>query len=210
MKTYFNTIPILLFLLPQFLPGQANCKSGCPTALASYYIQQGSNLTYISTIFDQKISQILLYNPKTIPNQDSIQFDTRINIPFSCDCLNGDFLGHTFNYITQTGDTYDRVATTVFANLTTEDWVQRVNVYEPTRIPNGATINVTVNCSCGDGHVSKDYGLFSTYPLRPGESLSTVADESGVAGEVLQRFNPGEDFSAGNGLVFVPAKGNYC
>ncbi|ESR63029.1 hypothetical protein CICLE_v10017678mg, partial [Citrus x clementina] len=188
------------------LQAQGKCNTGCQLALASYYVWEGSNLTYISNIFGEEIAQILLYNPN-IPNQNTILSDTRISIPFSCDCLNGDFLGHTFTYETQFGDTYEKVASFAFANLTTEDWVRRVNIYEPTRIPDYAFINVTVNCSCGDRHISRDYGLFTTYPLRPAQNLSSVAAEAGVAPQPLQRYNPGTNFSAGTGLVFVPARG---
>lgn len=200
---------IILFLLTfhlRLLQAQGKCNTGCQLALASYYVWEGSNLTYISNIFGEDIAQILLYNPN-IPNQNTIPSDTRISIPFSCDCLNGDFLGHTFTYETQFGDTYAKVASFAFANLTTEDWVRRVNIYEPTRIPDYAFINVTVNCSCGDRHISRDYGLFTTYPLRPAQNLSSVAAEAGVAPQSLQRYNPGTNFSAGTGLVFVPARG---
>ncbi|KAH0772089.1 hypothetical protein KY290_016070 [Solanum tuberosum] len=99
-----------------------------------------------------------------------------------------------------------------FANLTAEYWLKRVNNYDPTNIPNYAMINVTVNCSCGDGEVSDDYGLFATYPIRPGENLSTVAVGSGVSAELLEKFNPGLDFGSGSGIVFVPARdaqGNF-
>jgi chitin elicitor receptor kinase 1 len=85
--------------------------------------------------------------------------------------------------------------------------VQRVNTYPPNRIPVYVPINVTVNCSCGDRHVSKDYGLFMTYPLRPGENLSYVAAESGVPAALLELYNPGSNFSAGTGLVYLPARG---
>ncbi|KAA8515547.1 hypothetical protein F0562_018842 [Nyssa sinensis] len=173
--------------------------------MASYYVWQGSNLTYISNIFRRQIPDILRYNP-AVPNPDSIRAGSRINVPFSCECLNGEFLGHTFQYITQPDDTYGKVARVVFANLTTVDWVIRVNVYDPAQIPSFVPINVTVNCSCGDGHLSNDYGLFVTYPLRPGENLSSLAAESGVPAELLQRFNPGSDFGAGTGPVFVPAR----
>ncbi|XP_022716144.1 lysM domain receptor-like kinase 3 isoform X2 [Durio zibethinus] len=192
---------ILLYLL---IHVQAKCRTGCSLAFASYYVWEGSNLTYISTVFNQKISEILLYNPQ-VSSQDQIDAGTRINVPFSCDCLNGDFLGHTFSYFTQFGDTYDTIASISYANLTTEDWVRRVNVYNATRIPDHETINVTVNCSCGDRRVSRDYGLFSTYPLRPGENLSLISTESNVSAELLRRYNPGSNFSAGTGLVFVPA-----
>ncbi|KAL0407239.1 UNVERIFIED_CONTAM: Chitin elicitor receptor kinase [Sesamum latifolium] len=138
------------------------------------------------------------YNPH-VPNPDSIQTGTRLNIPFSCECLNGDFLGHTFHYITQKDDTYAKVARFAFANLTTDYWIQRVNVYDPTQVPDFVPINVTVNCSCGDAHVSRDYGLFATYPLRAGESLQSLAAETGVPGNLLERFN--------EGCILVPDQG---
>ncbi|KAK3021941.1 hypothetical protein RJ639_046140 [Escallonia herrerae] len=195
---------VLLLLICSFKT-EAKCRRGCELAMASYYVLEGSNLTYISSIFGRQIPDILRYNPH-VPNQDSIGANTRINVPFSCECLNGDFLGHTFAYVTQIGDTYDKIAKNAFANLTNEYWVQRVNMYDPTRIPDFVPINVTVNCSCGDRHVSRDYGLFATYPLRLGESLSSVATEVGVTEELLRRFNAESDFGAGTGLVFVPAK----
>ncbi|GKV53198.1 hypothetical protein SLEP1_g59735, partial [Rubroshorea leprosula] len=83
------------------------------------------------------------------------------------------------------GDTYDKVAQTVYTNLTTENWVHRFNIYDDTRILDYSPINVTVKCSCGDRRVSKDYGLFTTYPLRQGDNLSTVAAEAGVSMEIL-------------------------
>ncbi|KAL4628300.1 hypothetical protein ACB092_05G227200 [Castanea dentata] len=174
------------------LKTQAKCSTGCHLAIASYYVWQGTNLSYISDIFSQQVPEILKYNPKVL-NKDSIDSGTRLNVPFSCDCLNGDFLGHTFTYITQCGDTYDSIAKFPYSNLTNKNWLQRVNSYQPTRIPDYVPINVTVNCSCGDRHVSKN--------------LSSVAAESGVPAHLLELYNPGSNFSAGNGLVFVPAKG---
>lgn len=203
----FLLLVLQVLLLSSFkAKAKAKCKSGCKLALASYYVWEGSNLSYISSIFDQEIPEILKYNPK-LHNKDSIIAADRINVPFSCECLNSDFLGHTFTYKTEFGDTYVKIASTAFANLTTEDWVNRVNTFQPTRIPADTLINVTVNCSCGDAHVSKDYGLFMTYPLRPTENLSSVAANAGVPAEQLEEYNPGYNFSAGIGIVFVPAKG---
>ncbi|KAL4388748.1 hypothetical protein GQ457_09G001210 [Hibiscus cannabinus] len=197
---------ISLVFLALFIRAEANCKTGCSLAFASYYVWQGSNLTYISTVFNKRIPEILVYNPH-VSNPDEIYVGTRINVPFSCDCLHGGFLGHTFGYFTQLGDTYRDIAGKAYANLTTEDWVRRVNVYNDTMIPDHVIINVTVNCSCGDRRVSKDYGSFLTYPIRPGEGLSVVAAEANVSAEVIGRYNPGVDFTAGSGLIFVPAKG---
>ncbi|EXB77037.1 Proline-rich receptor-like protein kinase PERK8 [Morus notabilis] len=212
LKKRSRRTPLVMFLLVlevllmSSFKAKAKCKSGCKLALASYYVWEGSNLTYISAIFGKEISEILKHNPN-VANKDSILTGERVNVPFSCECLNSDFLGHTFIYKAEFGDTYDKIANTVFANLTTEDWVHRVNTYKPTRIPTGSPINVTVNCSCGDVHVSKDFGLFATYPLRPAENLSSVAEAAGVSSGLLEKYNPGYNFSAGTGIVFVPAKG---
>lgn len=181
----------------------AKCTAGCSLAMASYYLSVGSNITYISQLFGLPPQQIQRYNP----GQDAMRVGSRVNIPFSCECINGDFLGHTFTYIAQTDDTYYKIASVAFANLTTAYWVERVNTFDPTQIPDMEPINVTLNCSCGDRHVSKDYGLFVTYPLRPGEGLSSIARELTVPDKLLERFNPDKNFSDGSAIVFLPAKG---
>lgn len=111
-----------------------------------------------------------------------------------------------FRYSVQPEDTYDKVATEHYANLTTEAYLERTNSFPATNIPPSATLNVSVNCSCGDESVSKEYGLFVTYPLRPEDSLDAIASASGVPAETLQRYNPGVDFRSGSGIVFVPGK----
>jgi len=213
MTTHSTTKPKphhLFLLLVQLLIStrvKGKCDSGCNLALASYYIGEGKNFTYISTLFGKPTSEILKYNP-SVKDANVIKSGTRINVPFSCDCLNSVFLGHTFSYQIRHGDTYKVVAQTDFSNLTTEDWVSRVNSYPSNVIPDNVNINVTINCSCGNRHVSKHYGLFLTYPLRLGDDLQGLAAESGVPAELLVRYNPASDFSSGIGLVFVPAKGN--
>lgn len=59
--------------------------------------------------------------------------------------------------------------------------------------------------------MSTDYGLFETYPIRPEDSLSSIAQAFGIDGSLIQKYNPDVDFSTGNfsatkGIVFVPAK----
>ncbi|CAL5394033.1 unnamed protein product [Camellia sinensis] len=187
------------------VPVESKCSKGCDLALASYYVWPESNLTFISKVMSVQISDILSYNPQ-IPNQDSVQSDIRINIPFPCDCINGDFFAHVFKYTFRVNDIYEKVAGKYYANLTTTEWVQKFNSYDPNRIPDGAQINVTVNCSCSDSSVSKDYGLFMTYPLRPEDSLDSIATETNLTTAVLKSYNPDANFSAGSGLVYIPAK----
>ncbi|CAL1397571.1 unnamed protein product [Linum trigynum] len=195
------------FVFVCFLSVEAKCRSGCDLAFASYYVSEGVNLTYISGIFSQPVSQILRYNSGA-----AVAAGGKIRIPFPCECLNADFLGHTFSYVTQPGDTYSKIAADVFANLTTDDWVHRVNLYDTTRIPDYAAINVTLNCSCGDPGVSRSYGVFSTFPLRSGDSVASLSASTGLPPDLIRRYNPSSNFSAGSGLVFLPARdenGNY-
>lgn len=185
---------------------ESKCSRTCDLALASYNLWKGVDLNFIATTFSRDVSEIQSFNPQ-ITNIDLIIVGERVNVPFSCGCIDREFLGTTFVYSAKQNDTYSIIAEKYFANLTTVEWLQRFNTYAPTNIPIDAPINVTVNCSCGNSSVSKDYGLFVTYPLEPGENLSTIANQSGLPPQLLQDYNPDSDFSRGSGLVFIPGKG---
>ncbi|KAI3703991.1 hypothetical protein L1987_74192 [Smallanthus sonchifolius] len=204
-----NKSSSLLFLISTCFTSlvRSICTRGCDLALGSYYLEPQNDIVSISQSINTSITNILNYNPDTISNKDSLPVFTRLIVPFSCECLNGDFLGHVFNYEFRSVDTYERVAEEMYANLTTGDWIRRFNVYDPNRVPDHVIINVTVNCSCGDGSVSKDYGLFVTYPLRPGESLESVSLAANLSSELVRRYNPGVNFSQGSGLVYIPGRG---
>ncbi|KAK4279213.1 hypothetical protein QN277_016948 [Acacia crassicarpa] len=208
----FLVLFVVFFALASiFASAKSQCSETCDRALASYFIQKGTNLTYISKVMKSQLvstpDDIVSYNKDTVPNKDSLSAFIRVNVPFPCECINGEFLGHTFQYDVQTGDTYDQVATTHYANLTTVDWLRKFNSYPTDNIPDTGTLNVTVNCSCGNRDVSKDYGLFITYPLRLGETLGSVASDVGFNDTgLLQRYNPSVNFNQGSGLVFIPGK----
>ncbi|PSS16134.1 LysM domain receptor-like kinase [Actinidia chinensis var. chinensis] len=193
-----------LVIVSLCVTAESKCSRGCDLALGSYYVSRDLNLEYIAKVMNGSVEEIGSYN--NLSNTDSIQWGTRMNVPFSCDCINGEFFGHVFLYDILSGDTYDKVATTYYANLTTAAWLERFNEYPPSRIPDTGQLNVTVNCSCGNGSVSKEYGLFITYPLRPGETLESIAREVNITTDLLQRYNPSADFGAGTGLVYIPGK----
>ncbi|KAK9084782.1 hypothetical protein Sjap_025193 [Stephania japonica] len=151
------------------------CIRGCDLALASYTFSRYSNLSYVADLMHTTPQSILLYNPQ-IPNVNYVVTGERANIPFKCDCIgDGDFLGHVFEYNVRSGDTYEAVAAGAFANLTTPEWLRRFNVPD-----HGGKLNVVVNCSCGDTRVSREYGLFVTYPLARGEGAEAVARGLGL------------------------------
>ncbi|XVF21012.1 hypothetical protein REPUB_Repub12eG0053800 [Reevesia pubescens] len=210
-------ISILFFLISiSSISVESICSRGCDVALASYYVWEGTNLTFISEVLQSSLvpfstinfDTILNYN-KQVENKDSVKAFSRLNVPFPCDCINGEFLGHVFNYSVRSRDTYDKIATEYYSNLTTVEWLQQFNSFPATNIPDTATVNVTVNCSCGDADISKDYGLFVTYPLRPGETLNTVLNQSNLSSTLsglVQSYNPGVNFSSGTDLVYVPGR----
>ncbi|XP_010490292.2 PREDICTED: chitin elicitor receptor kinase 1-like [Camelina sativa] len=204
--------PLLLLLL--FLAVESKSMGSYGLALASYYVENELSLSiinlYLSSYDQFNYEPILRYN-RNIQNNNKnkdliIPIGSRVRVPFPCECQPGDFLRHNFTYRFQQINTYERVAIRRYANLTTEGSLQGRNPFPANNIPPSATLNVLVNCSCGDESVSKDYGLFVTYPLRPEDSLDMIANSSGVPGDVISRYNPGVDFSSRNRIVFVPGR----
>ncbi|KAL3572937.1 hypothetical protein D5086_026841 [Populus alba] len=203
---------ILLLLLCYSI--ESKCRKGCDLALASYYVWQDADLTFIAEVMQSSILKssdfdtILRYNPQ-LPSKDSLSSFIRINIPFPCDCIEGQFLGHFFNYNVRSQNTYTDVANTYYANLTTIPSLVYFNNYSEFNIPDNGKLNVSVNCSCGDSSVSKDYGLFMTYPLQPNDTLESIAKQNNVTQELLQRYNVGFNFSreTQTGVVYIPTKG---
>ncbi|KAK7385843.1 hypothetical protein VNO78_31757 [Psophocarpus tetragonolobus] len=190
---------------------ESKCVKGCDVALASYYVSPGQILLEnITRLMESRVisnsNVITSYNEGKIYNNILLSF-TRLNIPFPCDCIDGEFLGHVFEYSAAAGDTYDSIAKVTYVNLTTVELLRRFNSYGQNDIPANAKVNVTVNCSCGSSQVSKRYGLFITYPLRPGNNLADIANETQVDAELLQKYNPGVNFGKESGIVFIPGRG---
>lgn len=187
-----------------------SCKSGCDLALASLFIWPEMNLPIISQLFDNvSYDDILAWNNHI--TSTFIASESRVNVPFRCDCLNnGEFLGHVFQYYNvSAGDTYGLIATRHYSNLTNKELLIRDNSYEDGNIPDDVTLNVTVKCSCGNKDVSKDYGLFITYPMRPGENLSYIASVTNTSSRLIEMYNPRVNFSAGSGLLYIPGRGEF-
>ncbi|KAM3285442.1 chitin elicitor receptor kinase 1 [Capsicum chacoense] len=200
----FKLVIGILVLNILWVGAKSQCSDGC-NALASFYAWNGSNLTFISNTFSTTIKNILSYNPQ-ITNPDIIQFQSRVNVPFSCSCIDGKFMGHHFGVQVKTRTTYPRIARLYCSNLTTVEKLQESNRYDPNNVPANSIVNVIVNCSCGNSHVSEDYGLFITYPLRPNENLVTLANDFNLPQKLLEDYNPGANFNRGSGLVFIPGR----
>ncbi|XP_078167487.1 chitin elicitor receptor kinase 1-like isoform X2 [Carex rostrata] len=191
---------------------ESKCPKTCHLALGSYYVSSSAvfisdfSLTYIASLFQMTHEEALLYNP-IIAYHDYIEAGQRVNVNFSCDCIDNSFLGHTFQYTVQSGDAYKRIAKDNYANLTNTYSLVKFNSYDPANsVPTGATLNVTVNCSCGKRSVSDQYGLFETYPLQFGENASSVASTYNISAELVEEYNPGVNFSSVGAILYVPTR----
>lgn len=191
---------------------ESKCIKGCDLALASYYVWPGISAGNITSLMHSNVltnsDDIKSYNKDKVFNGGVMLSLYRSNIPFPCDCIGGEFLGHVFEYSSVAGDTYDMIAMS-YSNLTTVELLKRFNNYDPNHIPVNAKVNVTVNCSCGNSLISKDYGLFITYPLRPGNNLQELSKETNIDAKLLQSYNPGINFSQESGIVFIPGRGMF-
>ncbi|KAL9242555.1 hypothetical protein vseg_016543 [Gypsophila vaccaria] len=196
---------VLLWMTDFCFVVESTCRKGCPLALASYYVWKNANITFIRQVLGTTENDVLSYNP-SVPDDDRLQSSIRVNVPFSCDCVGDEFLGHVFQYKAMKGDTYDVIAGTYYANLTTVSWMKKFNSFDADVIPVNAVVNVPVNCSCGNAAVSKKFGLFLTYPLRPEDTLGSIAQQTNSTPAMLQKYNPDINFGAGSGILFIPAE----
>nr|ACE81770.1 putative LysM receptor kinase SYM37A [Pisum sativum] len=211
MKLKNGLLLFFMFLDCIFFKVESKCVIGCDIALASYYVMPLVQLSNITTFMQSKLvtnsfEVIVRYNRDIVFSNDNLFSYFRVNIPFPCECIGGEFLGHVFEYTANEGDTYDLIANTYYASLTTVEVLKKYNSYDPNHIPVKAKVNVTVNCSCGNSQISKDYGLFITYPLRPRDTLEKIARHSKLDEGVIQSYNLGVNFSKGSGVVFFPGR----
>jgi chitin elicitor receptor kinase 1 len=84
--------------------------------------------------------------------------------------------------------------------------LQQVNSYDANALPPGAAVNISINCSCGDGQISKDYGLFLTIPRTNAtiDSLSNLSSIYRIPYKFLSEYNRYVDFAHTPGIAVVP------
>ncbi|RHN57376.1 putative protein kinase RLK-Pelle-LysM family [Medicago truncatula] len=213
MKLKNGLLLFFMFLECVFSKVESKCVKGCDVALASYHVMLPFTYQNITSFMQSKIVSvsslsdvIISYNKGKVSKNGNLFAFSRVNIPFPCECIGGDFLGHVFEYSAKEGDTYDLIANSYYASLTTVELLKKFNSYDQDHIPAKAKVNVTVNCSCGNSQISKDYGLFITYPLRTDDTLQKIANQSNLDEGLIQSYNSGVNFSNGSGIVFIPGR----
>uniref|UniRef100_A0A0E0QTM5 Protein kinase domain-containing protein n=1 Tax=Oryza rufipogon TaxID=4529 RepID=A0A0E0QTM5_ORYRU len=212
----------LMFSLPALLIGACafaaaavaasgdGCRAGCSLAIAAYYFSEGSNLTFIATIFaigGGGYQALLPYNP-AITNPDYVVTGDRVLVPFPCSCLGlpaapaSTFLAGAIPYPLPLPRGGGGTPTTPSPPTTPTSPPPR-GWRPPTRTRRGGS-------PAAMGGVSPRYGLFLTYPLWDGETLESVAAQYGFSSpaemELIRRYNPGMGGVSGKGIVFIPVK----
>ncbi|XP_024523185.1 chitin elicitor receptor kinase 1 [Selaginella moellendorffii] len=181
--------------------------AGCPRALLVFNISavDPSSLQVIYDRFSTSSQLVSQYNQLGSGNNSA-----QIFIPFDCQCVRK-VLQHNFPYeIAPDDTTLFIIAQEKFQGLTRDDWIAEATpLKDKNTIFAGLNVKVPVNCSCGNPDVDRSYGLFATYVVQPGDTLSTISARFKVPDQqLLQRFNPHIDFQRliAQSIVFVPAK----
>lgn len=192
----------------EFLKVESTCvpPTGCTAALY-YIVQQGDTLAQISNNFQTNNSIIQTYNPN-IQNVNSIEAGNPIYIPFSCSCTNDQLLKQFF-YSVQNGDNLTSIASGIYEGFTQYDWIAAASgVSNPNYIQVGQSLQIPVNCTCGNPSVSTKYGFFATYVVQNGDTESSIASTFNITESLLQQYNPGVNLLSlpTSSILFVPAK----
>jgi chitin elicitor receptor kinase 1 len=147
------------------------------------------------------------YNPN-IQNVNNIIAGNPIYIPFTCSCTNDQLLNQFF-YSVQNGDILTSIARGIYEGFTQYDWIAAASgVSNPNYIQVGQSLQIPVNCTCGNPSVSTKYGFFATYVEQNGDTESSIASTFNITESLLQEYNPGVNLLSlpTSSILFVPAK----
>lgn len=165
------------------------------------------DLASIGDLFS--VSRLMISNPSNISSPSSpLLPDQPLFIPIKCSCtaVNSSITISyaALNYTIKSGDTFYRVSTLNFQNLTTYQSVEVVNpTFEPTRLDIGDVIVFPIFCKCPDpSQLRNQVNYLISYVFQPSDNITDVASRFGsteagitaVNGDRIQPFD----------TVFVP------
>jgi chitin elicitor receptor kinase 1 len=112
------------------------------------------------------------------------------------------------NLQVQNGDNLTSIANGTYEGFTQSDWIAAASgVSNPNYIQVGQSLQIPVNCTCGNPSVSTKYGFFATYVVQNGDTETSVASTFNINESLLQQYNPSVLLSVPTSILFVPAKG---
>lgn len=221
---YFSMLVLLFFLYFQNL-GLIQAQPGtegfhCSPSQATYpcqtyvfYRALAPNFLDLASIADLfSVSRPMIAQPSniSISNISSPLIpDQFLFAPINCGC---NFINNTFgnisyaglNYTIQSGDTFWKVSTEYYQNLTTYQSVEAVN---PTRVPTllevGDNIVFPIFCKCPNStQLQNRTNFLITYIFHPEDNLTSVASRFGTTPQAIIDVNSNNISSFDT--IFVP------
>ncbi len=126
----------------------------------------------------------------------------------TCTSLSSDI--GLLNLQVQSGDNLTYIASGIYEGFTQLDWITAASsLSNPNDILIGQSLQIPVNCTCGNLSVSTKYGFFATYVVKNGDTGSSIASTFNITESLLQQYNPGVNNLSlpTSPILFVPAKG---
>ncbi|XVE65923.1 hypothetical protein DITRI_Ditri08aG0038600 [Diplodiscus trichospermus] len=166
------------------------------------------DLASIGDLFN--LSRLMISEPSNISSPSSpLISDQFLFVPISCSCNSindtvGSLSAANVTYTIKSGDTFYRVSTINFQNLTT---YQSVEVFNPTFIPTqlepGDRIVFPIFCKCpNETQVRNGVNYLVSYVFQPTDNLSLVASRFGVQTQAITNVN-GNNIQP-NDTIFIP------
>ncbi|CAH9138584.1 unnamed protein product [Cuscuta epithymum] len=166
------------------------------------------DLAAIGDLFSVSRRMIAEASNISSPNA-ALQPNQPLFVPIACSCnqINSTFGSISYaplEYTIVDGDTFYRVSTTSFQNLTSFQSVEAVNpTFDPTTLNAGDRITFPIFCKCPNSTDSNSRRkILITYPFQPTDTVAAIAARFGVTRQSIIDVN-GNNIGP-NTTVFVP------
>ncbi|WVZ65158.1 hypothetical protein U9M48_014567 [Paspalum notatum var. saurae] len=188
-----------------------SCASAtaCP-ALLSYTLYADLKLSELAALFAADPLAILASNAIDFaapdPADHILPAGLPLRVPAPCACSDGIRKVTAARYVARAGDTLASVAGTVYAGLTTPDWIRDSNgLPEDAALDAGTTLFVPLHCACFGGADGGVPAVYLTYVVAQGDTVPAIARRFRTTGNDLMSVNDlaTADVAAGD-IIVVP------
>ncbi|CAH9104963.1 unnamed protein product [Cuscuta europaea] len=190
---------------------ECNPNQSYPCQAYAFYRAAPPNfldLAAIGDLFSDSRRMIAEASNISSPNA-TLQANQPLFVPIACSCnqINSTFGSISYSpldYTIVSGDTYYRVSTTNFQNLTSFQYVEAVNpTFVPTNLNIGDHITFPIFCKCPNStDLNSQRKILITYPFQPADTVAAIAARFGATRQSIIDVN-GNNIGP-NTTIFVP------
>ncbi|KAL8162766.1 hypothetical protein V2J09_014255 [Rumex salicifolius] len=186
-------------------------NSSYPCQTYVYYRASPAFTPDLATVGDLfSVSRLMISEPSNISSPDSPLIEGQsLLVPISCGCNFVQNLSYSISYSNLThrivsGDTFWRVSTYYYGNLTTFQSVEALNpTLIPTNLSIGQDVIFPIFCKCpNQTQLRKGLKWVISYVVQPSDSLNSIASKFSANKDDIFGFN-GSSIQP-SGTVFVP------